>query len=108
MKYEFRYYKPESIGKENLVENKDYISLMGCIDNHIWVRWLTNKRAAGKSSDECTYKELMKINTKTFNRILKRRGEVLEIVNKSNPSTYIKNEIETGSKSNCFQWVEVE
>lgn len=71
--------------------------------------WFENyKRAAGKSSDECTYKELMKINTETFNRILKRRGEVLEIVNKGNPSSYIKNEIDTGSKNNCFQWVEVE
>lgn len=38
MKYEFRYYKPKSISKENPVENKDYTSLMGCIDNHIWVR----------------------------------------------------------------------
>lgn len=50
----------------------------------------------------------MKINTETFNRSLKRRGEVLEIVNKGNPSSYIKNEIDTGSKNNCFQWVEVE
>lgn len=112
MKYEFRYYTPKSLKKvdewtdDRFKEDVDYIVLLGYEPSYpeqLWSRWLTLKSNAGKASSECIYKELMGINSKTFNRIIRRRTEVMDEA-KNNPLRYIEAEIEKGSKQDCFQW----